>query len=938
MHEEHVTPIEEIRQEKIKKIAALKTLGIDPYPYTTSFPNKPIATIRQMTDSSMVAVAGRVYSIRAHGGISFADIKDQTGKIQLAFKKDSFPNQTQELFSYLDASDHIEVTGKLFTTKAGELTIDVSAFNFLSKALRPIPNKEDSLQDKELRLRKRYLDLLTNPQTKFVFDTRHKIIRGIRQFFDTKNLTEVETPILQPLYGGANARPFTTHINALDATAYLRIAPELYLKRLVVGGYEGVYEIARNFRNEGVDQTHFPEFTMLEAYVAYMDYQGMMDLMEELLRFISTQILETDTVMVHDKSIDLTGPWARVTMTELLKERLNLDIEQENLATLLEFAQKHNLEISIHPTKGELAFLIFDKLITDSLINPTWVIDYPVEVSPLAKPHRTKPGLTERFELYIGGVELMDGWSELTDPIEQRKRFEAESYRQFDTTETAQPVDEDFLESLEYGLPPFAGVGSGIDRLTMFFTNVWSIQETILFPFKKPNYESSKDVTVEIDMNLTNLPTREEAEKLLDEHVIDEYQKLHAHMVAYVLQAYAQKFEEDANLWYITGLLHDLDYNQFPLEHPHKAISWFKEKNFPEQLIHAIAAHDHLNTKVEPQTRLAKALMATDELSGLIYAYGIIRPEKFKEIKVSSIKEKIRNRSFAPKIPREEIEYSLKNFEVDVDLHTQKMTEIFENLIKVDDQNKTTLQTPQVNSRINQNPKTTSGDSSTTDFSIQEELKQTLPGIFYAYTEINNLTITSTNQELEKLKQQITVDRQSITNSEIKAIPSIKAYRAIVKTSGSDPDRHLPSPEALFKRIAQGKGLYSINTAVDAYNLAVVETSIGLGGFDTSSMQYPITLRFSKEGETMNLLGKEGITQLKQNQIIYSDNQKPITMDLNYRDIEETKITTDSTSIILFADGAPGLSKQEVLAALQKGAEYITKFCGGTQGKIYLVE
>ncbi len=728
MIDTHITPIEEIRQEKIKKIDALKALGIEPYPYSTTFQISSISAVRKLTQGTDVAVVGRIYSIRAHGGISFADIKDQTGKIQLAFKKDTFPTQTKELLSYLDASDHIEVAGKLFITKAGELTIDVSDFKLLSKALRPIPTKEDSLQDKELRLRKRYLDLLTNPQTKFVFDTRHKIIRGIRQFFETKNLTEVETPILQPLYGGANARPFTTHINALDATAYLRIAPELYLKRLVVGGYEGVYEIARNFRNEGVDQTHFPEFTMLEAYVAYMDYQGMMNLMEELLRYISTQVLKTNMVMVHDKSIDLTGPWLRITMTDLLKEKLNLDIEKENLASLLTFAQKHNLEISEHPTKGELAFLIFDKLITHSLTNPTWVIDYPVEVSPLSKPHRSKLGLTERFELYIGGVELMDGWSELTDPIEQRKRFEAESYRQFDTTETAQPVDEDFLESLEYGLPPFAGVGSGIDRLTMFFTNVWSIQETILFPFKK---------IVSNDKN-------------------------------------------------------------------------------PDQ----------------------------------------------------------------PKI-----EYSQE-----------------------------------------------------TNFTIQSELKQALPGIFYAYTEISSLMVKSIDPELENLKQQITTNCQSITNAEIKAIPSIKAYRTIVKTSGSDPDSHLPSPEALLKRVSQKKGLYTVNTAVDAYNLAVIETSIGLGGFDTSTMQYPISLRFAKEGETMNLLGKEGTTQLKLNQIIYADQQKPITMDLNYRDIEETKITTESTSIILFADGAPGLSKQEVLTALQKGADYIQKFCGGTQGKVYLVE
>jgi len=336
-----------------------------------------------------------------------------------------------------------------------------------------------------VRLRKRYLDLLTNPHSQHVFEIRHQLTRGIRQFLDQKGLVEVETPILQPLYGGANAKPFTTHINALDTKAYLRIAPELYLKRMVAAGYEGVYELAKDFRNEGIDQTHFPEFTMLEAYISYIDYQRMMDVMEEMFRYLSSTVLEIPTVVVYNYEINLSGEWKRIAMTDLIKQELGLDVFTMSYEELTHFAQRHDLEVSSGISSGELIFTIFDKLISEKLVNPTWVIDYPIEVSPLSKRHRSKKGFAERFELYIGGVELIDGWSEITNPLEQRARFEAESYRKFDEGEIAQPVDEDFLEALEYGLPPFAGIGTGIDRLTMFFSNTWQIQETILFPFKK---------------------------------------------------------------------------------------------------------------------------------------------------------------------------------------------------------------------------------------------------------------------------------------------------------------------------------------------------------------------------------------------------------------------------------------------------------------------
>ncbi|MCA9391610.1 lysine--tRNA ligase [candidate division WWE3 bacterium] len=679
--EDSTQPIEEIRQEKIRKIEAIRALGVNPFPPKAEFELQPINEVRELKEDDKVAVAGRLTSIRTHGGITFADVKDRTGSIQLAFKKDNLSEDQLKLFALIDPSDHIEVNGRLFITNAGELTVNVDDFNLLGKSIRPVP--DEPMNDKEIRFRKRYLDLLTNPDAVRVFDIRHRLTSGIRRFLDDKKLVEVETSVLQPLYGGANAKPFTTHINALDAEAYLRIAPELYLKRLVVAGFEGVYELAKDFRNEGVDQTHFPEFTMLEVYISYIDYQKMMDTMEEMFRFLSKEVLGMDKVQVLENEIDLGGQWQRITMTDLIKQELEINVEEKSREELLSFAESQRLEVNESMTKGTLTFLIFDKLISHTLLAPTWVIDYPIEVSPLSKMHRSKEGYTERFELYIGGVELLDGWSEVTDPIDQRSRFEAESYRDFDETEAAQPVDEDFLEAIEYGLPPFSGIGTGIDRLTMFFANTWSIQETILFPFKKPQTNTKQAMT--FDDDLSNLPSRAEAEQLLEEHVLDNYQSLHAKMVASVLEKYAMQFDQNDDLWYITGLLHDLDFNKHPEEHPQKALEWFKEWNYPQELIHAIGAHAHERTGVEPQTLLAQALTATDELAGIMYAYALLRPEGFEGMKVSSLKKKIKDKAFAPNIDRESVSYGLEHFAVEPEEHMQLMIEAFQGLPELKD-------------------------------------------------------------------------------------------------------------------------------------------------------------------------------------------------------------------------------------------------------------
>jgi len=675
-----IRPIDEIRSEKIKKINSLISKQINPFPAFVQFQITSIQNAKILKQGGNVAVRGKVETKRAHGKLIFLDITDFQEKIQLAYKQEELGKEKFEIAKLIDSGDFIEAEGEIFITQSGELTILVKKFNILSKAIRPLP-QPSNFTDKEQRLRKRYLDLLLNPESKKIFETRHKITKGIRDFLNNKNYTEVETPILQPLYGGANAKPFTTNFNALSSLAYLRIAPELYLKRLIVGGMGGVYEIARNFRNEGIDQTHYPEFTMLEVYIPYFDYQNMMDTMEEMLRYLNTKVLNLKTAKVGEKEVNLDQKWRKVAMTDLIQENFGIDVNKMSKEDILEFASKNHVKTESEISKGELIFKLFDDLLTDSLINPTWVIDYPQEVSPLAKSHRTKVGYTERFELYIGGKEIMDGWSELNNAIEQRERFVAESYRKLDETESAQPLDEDFLESIEYGMPPFAGVGVGIDRLTMFFTNTWAIQETILFPFKKIEKEglnlvSNTKVTDNTDSSVSNALNSYNSEQLLHKYIKSEALINHCKMVAMAMKAYAKKLDKDEDLWYETGLLHDLDWEMYPDEHPNKAVAEMLN-NYPDELKNAILAHAPERTGKTPETLLEKYLYACDEISGLMNAISLVRPNGFTDMKVKSVKKKLKDKTFASNVSRDDITKGVKLINTTLDKHIQFLINVF---------------------------------------------------------------------------------------------------------------------------------------------------------------------------------------------------------------------------------------------------------------------
>jgi lysyl-tRNA synthetase class 2 len=481
-----MSTLEELRRSRLKKLEDLKNKGINPYPSRIEISGSRV-TINQARESlgQTVLTAGRIWSTRKHGVVTFMDLRDESGKIQLLFKKENLKD-TGDLLAMLDNGDFIACAGTVIQTKTSEISIEINDYQILSKSLRPLPTEWYGLKDTEERYRKRYLDLLLNPEVRQRFNLRTKLIRAIRSYLDNLGYWEVETPTLQALYGGANAKPFKTHLNTLNTEMYLRIADELYLKRLLVGGYEKVYEICKDFRNEGIDQTHNPEFTMIEYYEAYADYHRVMTVTEGLFKYLAKTVLGETAMQISGKKIDIGKDWPRLTMPSLLKKHLDLDIEKQTGKSLAKFAKKQGIELVGKETKDQLIFSIFDCLVTPLLIEPTWVIDYPKDVSPLAKQKPETADWVERFEGYIGGKEICDGWSELTDPQEQRQRFEKDSAAARKDREEAQQVDEDFIEAMEYGMPPIGGIGIGIDRLTMFFTNTWAIKEVILYPTLKP--------------------------------------------------------------------------------------------------------------------------------------------------------------------------------------------------------------------------------------------------------------------------------------------------------------------------------------------------------------------------------------------------------------------------------------------------------------------
>ncbi len=521
---------EEIRRNKLQE---LKKIGINPYPANLFPINSDSKLIKEnFEEKKDVIIAGRLMSRRIQGKASFAEIQDSKGKIQIYFNRDEIC-KTEDKTKYndvykklLDIGDIIGVEGELFKTKVGEKTVLVKNFHLLSKSLRPLPlpktdsdgNKFDEFTDPEARYRQRYVDLLVNPKVKETFIIRTKVTNSIRSFLNKRKYLEVETPILQPIPGGAIAKPFITTHNALNVPLYLRVANELYLKRLIVGGFDGVYEFSKDFRNEGMDKTHNPEFTVMELYVAYKDYFWMMETTENLLQCVALEATGNASIIVGEKTIDFTPPYPRVPILESIKTHAGIDVSKISEDELKNSALKIGIEIEDSMGKGKIIDAIFSEKCEHHYVQPTFIIDYPKEMSPLTKEHRENPELTERFELLVNGKEIANAYSELNDPIDQRIRFEKQLKLSEKGDDEAMYIDQDFLRALEYGMPPTSGIGIGVDRLVMLLTNNSSIQEVLFFPQMKP--EKKNVILNESESSIYNLvkETKVGDLKIIKEH------------------------------------------------------------------------------------------------------------------------------------------------------------------------------------------------------------------------------------------------------------------------------------------------------------------------------------------------------------------------------------------------------------------------------------
>ncbi|MBI4447709.1 lysine--tRNA ligase [Candidatus Woesearchaeota archaeon] len=482
------------RLEKLRSIR--EELGVNPYPYSyrqTSSASQILEESNNLEkeekrESKTVSVAGRIILLRGMGKASFGHLQDASGKIQFYVREDEVKEQ-YKLFKKLDLGDIIGMEGFVFRTKMGEITIWVKNLSLLTKTLRPLPEKWHGLQDKELRYRKRYLDLIANPEIKKVFVMRSKIITAVREILNAKGFIEVEVPLLQPIYGGANARPFKTHINAWNMDLFLSISPELYLKRLIIGGFEKVYTIGKNFRNEGSDKTHNPEFTMMECYQAYADYNEMMSLTEEIFEYAAKKVLGTTELIYQGQKISLKRPWKKLSMAEAIKHHVGQDVTKMSDKELKQLMTNYNIEYEGDFNKGLAVQLIFEELVEDKLIQPTHITDHPKESTPLCKLHRKNSDLIERFEPFINGWEVGNAYSELNDPILQKDLLKEQVEKGRGGDEESHPMDEDYIEALEHGMPPTGGLGIGIDRMIMLFTDSETIRDVILFPTMKPKEE-----------------------------------------------------------------------------------------------------------------------------------------------------------------------------------------------------------------------------------------------------------------------------------------------------------------------------------------------------------------------------------------------------------------------------------------------------------------
>ena len=663
--EQDINQLLKVRREKL---AVLQEAGRDPFQitkYDVTHHSLEITDHFDTLEGKSVSIAGRVMSKRVMGKASFCNVQDLQGDIQCYVARDSVGEEPYADFKKYDVGDIVGVEGEVFKTKTGEISVHASKVTLLSKSLQILPEKYHGLVNTDIRYRQRYTDLIMNAEVKKTFVMRSKIISSIRRYLDGQGFLEVETPMLVSNAGGAAARPFETHYNALDEDVKLRISLELYLKRLIVGGMERVYEIGRVFRNEGLDARHNPEFTLMELYQAYTDYNGMMDLTENMFRHVAKEVCGTTTVPYGDVEIDLGKPFERITMVEAVKKYTGVDFDEvPDTAAAKKLADERNLHYEERHRKGDIINLFFEEFVEEHLVQPTFVMDHPVEISPLTKRKPDKPDYVERFELFITAREMCNAYSELNDPIDQRERFKAQEAALAAGDEEANTTDEDFMNALEIGMPPTGGIGYGIDRLVMLLTNSPAIRDVLLFPTMKSLDKKPSDTAKSVKKSAggeakKSSVTREQALELLKKYNKEPFHIQHALTVEGVMRWYAKElgYGAEEEFWGITGLLHDIDFELYPDEHCKKAPELLREGGVSEDMIYAVCSHGFgLCSEEEPKHEMEKVLFAADELTGLIWSCALMRPSKSTmDMEVKSLKKKFKDKKFAAGCSREVI-------------------------------------------------------------------------------------------------------------------------------------------------------------------------------------------------------------------------------------------------------------------------------------------
>lgn len=668
--------IDEIIKAKLEKLDTIRQKGWNPY--ASKFNKEHDIHYSLEHENEKVVTAGKIMSLREHGDISFADLRDPSGEIQLFFKKEELGPEVYSDLKLLDVGDYIGVEGVVTRTQTGQISILISKYTLLTKSILPHPNEWYGLKDTETRYRKRYLDLIMNEDVRRIFETRSHVMRLLRNYMDDHGFLEVETPILQPLYGGASANPFKTYYNALDSEFYLRVAVELYLKRLIVGGFEKVYELGKDFRNEGFSRQHNPEFSMLEFYWAYADYNDLMTFTEEMLTHVINEIKGTLRIQFEGKDFDFTPPWPRKQYAELFEEYLgfslkNIDTE-EKLRKLAD--EKKYLDEPVIGY-GRMLDEIYKKHIRPQLHGPLFLIDHPVELKPLAKKREDDSTKSAGFQLLVSGMEFINAYNELNDPIDQRHRWEEDMKVGERGGKDFQVVDEDYIEALSYGMPPTAGWGMGIDRFTAFLTDQHAIKDVILFPTMRPEidqkpekYKSEEKIESTIHtstkptVNTTSVPlklTRDQALNILETHIQNKNLRNHCKAVEVTMRALARRFGADEDMWGIAGLLHDADWEETQNDfagHTRKTIQWIKDAGEDnKELIDIILTHNYTyNGHRQPESAAEWALYTCDELTGFIVAVALVRPEKKLElVETASVIKKFPAIAFAKPVNREQI-------------------------------------------------------------------------------------------------------------------------------------------------------------------------------------------------------------------------------------------------------------------------------------------